>query len=650
MSSGLASDEVAEDYKNSLEDLKTNDRFQISNLTVIAKENTEHAMAISRVLENHIRTSPPASKLPALYVVDSVVKNVGTPYTLFLGRNLWSTFMEAYSVVDTQTRRKLLEMLKTWKEPVPGSLDTRPVFPVDITRNIDNALLKVKINALQKTRENTRAHQGIADQHRPSTQYWRATPTPQPYVAPPVSHPQPGPPTPEPHNQRQTGSSVDMASLHREIEQLIARARADLALQPLDQDINKRIKALTDLQTILLHQELPQAELMTIKRQIAQISATSNVPRASTLPVPPAPTATATPLVPPPVATPVPPVAVMPTPPPQAAVPNLTQQSLQALFNPGTLAELLRASTARGNPTPPPAAQPVPQPPPLAAPSMPQPASVAPQGLSGSLIASLRAKGLLPRLPGPPAPAQTPQLPLMVPGQTPSAASAPPFLSITTIDVPLNSSSVKTPRPNLIATLYEDKPDRCTTCGRRFTPDQEGKEKKAHHLDWHFKTNQRMTEALKRGQSRSWYLDEMDWIKASNFDDDSGMTVEYQNGPSAAETDVPDLRNLRKKPYLRAPNNPVLRNAPCPVCQENFESTWSEDTQDWIWQDAVKVGNRIYHSTCYQEISKEGGKVGHAGRGAPPRSETPESLLGKRKAEEEDNASASTKVKREPAD
>lgn len=56
MSSGLPSDEVAEDYKNSLEDLTTNDRFQISNLTVIAKENTEHAMAISRVLENHIRT------------------------------------------------------------------------------------------------------------------------------------------------------------------------------------------------------------------------------------------------------------------------------------------------------------------------------------------------------------------------------------------------------------------------------------------------------------------------------------------------------------------------------------------------------------------------------------------------------------------
>lgn len=55
MSVGLLSDEVAEDYKNSLEDLTLNSRYEISNLTVIAKENTEHAMQISRVLENHIR-------------------------------------------------------------------------------------------------------------------------------------------------------------------------------------------------------------------------------------------------------------------------------------------------------------------------------------------------------------------------------------------------------------------------------------------------------------------------------------------------------------------------------------------------------------------------------------------------------------------
>lgn len=53
-SGGLASDEIAEDYKNSLEDLVINSRYEIANLTVIARENPDHAMAISRVIENHI--------------------------------------------------------------------------------------------------------------------------------------------------------------------------------------------------------------------------------------------------------------------------------------------------------------------------------------------------------------------------------------------------------------------------------------------------------------------------------------------------------------------------------------------------------------------------------------------------------------------
>ena len=54
MSAPLPSDEVAEDYRTFLEDLITNERYQISTLTLIAKDNVEHAEAISRVLQNHI--------------------------------------------------------------------------------------------------------------------------------------------------------------------------------------------------------------------------------------------------------------------------------------------------------------------------------------------------------------------------------------------------------------------------------------------------------------------------------------------------------------------------------------------------------------------------------------------------------------------
>ena len=50
-----SSDEVAADFEDSLKDLQINNRYEISNLTIIAKENTEHAQAISEALEKHIK-------------------------------------------------------------------------------------------------------------------------------------------------------------------------------------------------------------------------------------------------------------------------------------------------------------------------------------------------------------------------------------------------------------------------------------------------------------------------------------------------------------------------------------------------------------------------------------------------------------------
>lgn len=54
--SGNASAAVSEDFADSLRDLTQNNRYEISNLTIIAKENTEHAQAISKALESHIKT------------------------------------------------------------------------------------------------------------------------------------------------------------------------------------------------------------------------------------------------------------------------------------------------------------------------------------------------------------------------------------------------------------------------------------------------------------------------------------------------------------------------------------------------------------------------------------------------------------------
>ena len=48
--------EIVEDFKEALLDLKVNSKPEIDVLTVIAKENTTYAEAISDVLEEHIKT------------------------------------------------------------------------------------------------------------------------------------------------------------------------------------------------------------------------------------------------------------------------------------------------------------------------------------------------------------------------------------------------------------------------------------------------------------------------------------------------------------------------------------------------------------------------------------------------------------------
>ncbi|GKZ36173.1 hypothetical protein AbraIFM66950_007080 [Aspergillus brasiliensis] len=444
MSSGLASDEVAEDYKNSLEDLTSNDRFQISNLTVIAKENTEHAMAISRVLENHIRTvgdtlfrippggprrtrrgaqpTPPAQKLPALYVVDSIVKNVGTPYTLFLGRNMYQTFMNAYTLVDSQTRKKLDEMLKTWKEPVPGSLDTRPVFPPEITRSIESALIKARTAALQQ--QQARTQQDILARGRVGTPpAWNSTPTPPQGMGrhPPAasqalpmhyqrngsghgyppsqgeSYSSRGTPTPQ---AQQRSAEVDLKALNRDIDALIATARNDFANNPLDPSIQQRLKALLDLQGILQRQELTQEQLKLVRDQVSALAPKPAMPAPQTM---------------------APSVPAVSTPPMATPPAQTLSQPLQQLLNPGTLAGLLKATATRQQPTPPPQIHHI-------LPQMPTNTTAPQLSVNATpenpLIAALRAQGLLPPASAPPAaftaappPNVTSTFPLIVPGQ-----------------------------------------------------------------------------------------------------------------------------------------------------------------------------------------------------------------------------------------
>lgn len=55
MSYEIPEEQIAEDFAAALADLSMNSRYEISNLTLIARENTASALAISEALKTHIK-------------------------------------------------------------------------------------------------------------------------------------------------------------------------------------------------------------------------------------------------------------------------------------------------------------------------------------------------------------------------------------------------------------------------------------------------------------------------------------------------------------------------------------------------------------------------------------------------------------------
>lgn len=274
-------------------------------------------------------------------MLDSIAKNVGTPYTLFFQRNLYNTFMGAYTVVETPVRRKLEEMLHTWKQPVPGSTSPQPVFPPEATRKIDNALIRARTAALQLEQKKRQAQSHLNNLTRPASrtttppQQLRDTPPPPQagmgfdygrsatatpsdptgrhtvggekshflsrafsYTVQPVMNTRTLVPTPQPPYSfpSQLGSmpfgsgNVDLIS---DINRLIETTEKSFRENPYNSELQQRLQALVDLRSILQTQQLPDAQLAQVREQVRKIANPTPPPLASIIapppPMPPAP-------------------------------------------------------------------------------------------------------------------------------------------------------------------------------------------------------------------------------------------------------------------------------------------------------------------------------------------------------------------------
>ncbi|GAB0098150.1 hypothetical protein DMENIID0001_138570 [Sergentomyia squamirostris] len=108
--------EIGEEYLSSLADLNVNSKPLINMLTIIAEENIEHAAVIVRAVKQHLDQVNPDVKLPVLYLIDSIVKNVGGNYVDLFENHIVKMFCGVFEKVNEKVREKMFALRQTWNE------------------------------------------------------------------------------------------------------------------------------------------------------------------------------------------------------------------------------------------------------------------------------------------------------------------------------------------------------------------------------------------------------------------------------------------------------------------------------------------------------------------------------------------------------
>ncbi|KAL1748542.1 hypothetical protein HDZ31DRAFT_29432 [Schizophyllum fasciatum] len=150
--------------------------------------------------------------------------------------------------------------------------------------------------------------------------------------------------------------------------------------------------------------------------------------------------------------------------------------------------------------------------------------------------------------------------------------------------------------------LFENLPVLCRQCAQRFCNSSEGREAHQQHLDMHFRQNRHLQSHEGRGFSRSSYVDREDWVTSV---DPKGKQRAFEQERESKVEAARRMEELQSRHFL-------------------------EDDEEWVWTNAVKDGDTLYHATCQAELHMKRRNT----LGARSRSRTPDVPSLERKAED----------------
>ncbi|KAK8864405.1 hypothetical protein IAR55_001653 [Kwoniella newhampshirensis] len=130
-------------YADRLRQLTFNSRPLIQDLSMTAmaqrdQNNWSGMGVVVEEIEAAVLTAPPTQKLPLLYLIDSISKNIGPPYTThLLPPIIPRLYLKTYREVDGVTKAKMEEMVGLWRTSGPGGVDLYgPAVREQIERDI----------------------------------------------------------------------------------------------------------------------------------------------------------------------------------------------------------------------------------------------------------------------------------------------------------------------------------------------------------------------------------------------------------------------------------------------------------------------------------------------------------------------------------